>query len=510
MRRYQPVGDKLAPAIRAVVLLAVCFMTKWETRLYPGTGLDILLVLGCLYVLISSVPRFWATPTFRKASLALTALDILFISLLTGFTGGVRSELYPLFYLPVLDAALRLSLRDAYGAVMLSAVSYVFIGVTGEQTGSFETTGLLRVVTFCVSAGVTATIFAVLGRRIREQREEQKRIRETLERTSAIYSIARILHASLDLSHLLPELAKTIVEHLDAGAARVWVLSEEGGELIPWAMAGAHQMLEASDRQGTDKLVADVIAKEQAVLVPQPGAKRPAGLPSSVKSWMAAPIVAAGQPLGALEVAAGSQREPFQTADLDLLAAAVAQAGVAILNARRHERAQELASADRLTGLWNHGEFHQRLSEETARSRRHNLNFSVLILDVDNFKAVNDYYGHRGGDDLLRQLAHRIQENMRSSDLAARYGGDEFAIVFTETGLQGAQIAAEHLRQEVEGRPFHIRNQDVPITISAGVAGFPDDATDMEQLVETADRRLSYAKKSGKNRVHTGPVNQGE
>jgi len=506
MERMEPVGEKLAPALRAVVLLVACAMTRWHSQVYANAGLDIVLVVGSLYVLSTSVPRFWVQQAFRRRSLAITALDILFISLLIGFTGGVESELYPLYYLPVLDAAIRLSLRDALGATGLSCVGYIFIWAAGERPESLQTSAALRVATVCVSGGVLATIFALLSHKIRQQREEQKRIRETLERTSAIYTIARILHASLDLDRLLSDLAEAIVRHLHAGATRVWVLSEEGGEFTAWATAGAAQMLGPPDGQGAQRLVADVIAKEQAILLPQPGVKRPSELPRSVESWMAAPIIAAGELLGALEVAAGIQREPFQTADLDLLSAAVAQAGVAILNARRHERAQELASADRLTGLWNHGEFFQRLSEEVARARRHNLTFSLLILDLDNFKAVNDSWGHREGDSLLRQLAQRIRDNTRSCDLAARYGGDEFAIIFTETGPEGARIAAEHLRQAVEGKPFHVANQDVPITMSAGVATFPEDAPDMENLVEIADRRLSYAKKTGRNRVHAGPV----
>jgi diguanylate cyclase (GGDEF)-like protein len=506
MERFEPVGEKLAPALRTTALLVVCAMTRWHSQVYASAALDVVLVVGSLYVLATSVPRFWVQQAFRRKSLAITALDILFISILIGLTGGVESELYPLYYLPVLDAAIRLSLRDALGATGLSCVGYIFIWVAGERPESLQTTAALRVITVCVSGAVLATVFALLSHKIRQQREEQKRVRETLDRTSAIYTIARILHASLDLDHLLPGLAQAIVEHLQAGAARVWVLSEEGGELTAWATAGAAQMLGPPDGQGTQRLVADVIAKEQAVLLPQPGVKRPSELPRSVESWMAAPIVAGGELLGALEVAAGVQREPFQTADIDLLSAAVAQAGVAILNARRHERAQELASADRLTGLWNHGEFFQRLSEEVARARRHNLTFSLLILDLDNFKAVNDSRGHRQGDSLLRQFAQRIRENMRSSDLAARYGGDEFAIIFTETGPEGARIAAEHLRQAVEGRLFPLANQDVGITMSAGVASFPEDATDMEQLVEIADRRLSYAKKTGRNRVHAGPV----
>lgn len=164
---------------------------------------------------------------------------------------------------------------------------------------------------------------------------------------------------------------------------------------------------------------------------------------------------------------------------------------------------EELSVRDGLTGLYNHREFHRRLGEELARHRRYSRPFSLLMLDIDHFKAVNDTHGHQAGDDVLRVMAERIRQEIRPSDQLARYGGEEFAVLLTETSGYQALAAAERIRAAIAAQPIATADgREISITVSVGVAAFPEDADSAERSIAAADQALYAAKKAGRNRVH--------
>lgn len=193
------------------------------------------------------------------------------------------------------------------------------------------------------------------------------------------------------------------------------------------------------------------------------------------------------------------------------------------LEAKIHERTHELAEAnarlgqlavtDGLTGLYNHRHFHERLSLELERSQRSGRPVSLLMIDVDHFKAYNDTYGHPAGDEILRQLSQVLSSERRANDVVARYGGEEFAVILVDASKFTAAKIAEKLREDVFAHEFPRRprqdvrdNREGRLTISAGVATFPDDALDPEALVAAADTALYAAKRSGRNRIVLAPV----
>lgn len=183
------------------------------------------------------------------------------------------------------------------------------------------------------------------------------------------------------------------------------------------------------------------------------------------------------------------------------------------LEARITERTQELAEAntrlaqlavtDGLTGLYNHRHLHERLALEIERSARNGLPLSLLMIDLDHFKAYNDRHGHPTGDELLRQLARIMGDGRRANDFVARYGGEEFAIVLVDTPKFTAAQVAERLRARVAEYHFEHREQQPGghVSISIGVSSFPDDAVEAEALVRTADDALYRAKNEGRDRV---------
>lgn len=167
------------------------------------------------------------------------------------------------------------------------------------------------------------------------------------------------------------------------------------------------------------------------------------------------------------------------------------------------ERMTSLIIREGLTGLFNQIYIRQRLEEEFYRSKRYEHPLSLLMIDLDNFKALNDRYGHTAGDHLLKYFSQMISETIRPSDIAARYGGEEFLIILPETTRKEALTVAERIQKKISLYPFRIdsRKEEVQFTISIGVSTFPDSGQNAEELITLADMALYQAKKEGKNKV---------
>jgi diguanylate cyclase (GGDEF)-like protein len=172
----------------------------------------------------------------------------------------------------------------------------------------------------------------------------------------------------------------------------------------------------------------------------------------------------------------------------------------------RYSRVAQEAATDPLTGLWNRRRLSEMLAREVDRALRFDHPLSFLIFDVDDFKAINDREGHPQGDAVLRAVAEVVLETTRSIDVAARYGGDEFALILLETDFDGAAMLAERLRTGFKNAEIP-RDGGPPMkaTISVGVATLPDAAVDVKALVDAADRALLRAKRAGKNKIRTAP-----
>ncbi|MCG8608096.1 diguanylate cyclase [bacterium] len=170
---------------------------------------------------------------------------------------------------------------------------------------------------------------------------------------------------------------------------------------------------------------------------------------------------------------------------------------------RAKEELRQLAITDGLTSLYNYRYFQEQLLQELNRARRHNLQVSLVMIDIDHFKHYNDTHGHPAGDLILKQIASLLKSNIRNIDLASRYGGEEFALVLIETNKSSAGIVAEKIRKLVEDQSFE-QEESQPngtLTISTGVATFPEDGDDFDQLVSNADQRLYRAKQAGRNLI---------
>ncbi len=209
------------------------------------------------------------------------------------------------------------------------------------------------------------------------------------------------------------------------------------------------------------------------------------------------PLVAKGQSIGLVELASGD-RVTFSPDHLELARSMANEAAMALENARLYEEARNLADRDPLTGFYNHRFLHERLGEEVVRAQRARRPLSVLMLDLDDFKLVNDTFGHLFGDRVLTWTAELIRSTLRASDIPARYGGDEFAIILPETDVDEARTAADRIRSAFRDRAFVGEQRGpVPIGASIGAATFPADGRTGTDLIAAADAALYRVKRDG-------------
>jgi diguanylate cyclase (GGDEF)-like protein len=189
--------------------------------------------------------------------------------------------------------------------------------------------------------------------------------------------------------------------------------------------------------------------------------------------------------------------------DFSIFSVFANEAALAIENAKLYEKLESMSTTDGLTGVYNRRYLEQQLPKEIELAKRYKSFLSICIIDIDDFKHYNDKNGHLAGDDCLKKVAEVISSTIRSGDIVARYGGEEFLVILPATDKNGAFIAAEKIRKNIEQTKFeNASNQPLgKVTVSIGVATYPTDAQDYIKLIEAADQFLYKAKTSGKNKV---------
>jgi diguanylate cyclase (GGDEF)-like protein len=220
-------------------------------------------------------------------------------------------------------------------------------------------------------------------------------------------------------------------------------------------------------------------------------------------SFIAMPISAGDEVLGVLCVADRLDDAPFDRDDLATLRTLTAPAALALARERARREAEGFARAavtDPVSGLFNRRLFNERLEEELDRARRHNTNVALLMIDIDNFKGINDRFGHPAGDLVIRGVGDILKRSVRRFDLCTRFGGEEFAIVMPGSGAESSASVAERIRQRIEAfRPPDSELADLRVTASIGMT--VSQGASARELIARADQALYEAKKSGKNRL---------
>ena len=315
----------------------------------------------------------------------------------------------------------------------------------------------------------------------------------------AINLIARQTTAVLDINELMEKVCTLVLNAFPVDHAAILLLEE--GNLVFRAHRGkfAPRFLEGQTFPSDQGLLAKAIETGKPVLendaTTVPGYF--AGF-KETRSEVCIPLMSFGETVGVLSLES-AKVNAFDPSDLPSLESVADICANAIQNARYFEKIRHMAYVDGLTGLFNRRFFESKIEEEIERSKRYQGAMSVIMMDVDQFKRLNDEFGHLLGDDILRQVSTICGQNLRKVDVACRFGGEEFAIILPETAGEQAFMVADKLRKVISQTVFP--GVPHPITVTAGVASFPVNGSNRDELVRAADEALYAGKQGGRNTV---------
>jgi diguanylate cyclase (GGDEF)-like protein len=310
--------------------------------------------------------------------------------------------------------------------------------------------------------------------------------------------LGEVLAATHDRPAIISAVLETTALAVAARAAVFYGATPGGGTLEGRISYGdAAEGIELAAGEG----LAGAAERDVAVVL-WPGPVEPSQRePDPAAAAAALPVRSGNRVLGVLAVYGPMSGRPFSDDEVQMLETLVRQAEIAIDNSFLYDEATKQSITDGLTGLWNRRLFDLRTAEELQRAIRFQEPFAVLMVDIDHFKAVNDEHGHQAGDAVLIELARRLTEATREVDVVTRYGGEEFALILPKTGVDGAMRLAEKIKEAMVAEPFAAGDALVPVSVSIGVAAYPDHGLSVPEIISAADAALYRAKAGGRDRV---------
>lgn len=405
------------------------------------------------------------------------------------------------------------SLSSAIEALKAGAYDYLVKPFDGEH------------VRLVIKRGIERQQLAINNKELLERLEKD---RHKLEIVLEAY---RLISSIFDLDDLADFVTAKVIEIIEAEKSSLMVIDEDSDQLVVRGLKGAKKK-RVNWRKNIGEMIAGWVAKEGEILLVKdisadPRLKRYAkSRRYKTSSFISMPLKADGRVIGVINVADKlADTKIFTQEDLKYLSLLAHQTVAQIENIRLCEKLASLAITDALTGLFNHRYFQEQLNMEIARARRYNRTLSLIMLDIDSFKAYNDTYGHIEGDKVLKEIARVMQENIRHIDIPGRYGGEEFAIILPEANLEEAKIVAERIRNRVQKmrrglfeRETGVLVEEITkavqeselseqehkllpgVAISGGVATYQEGLR-KEELIARADKALYKAKAEGKNKI---------
>lgn len=335
-------------------------------------------------------------------------------------------------------------------------------------------------------------------------------ILQTVEQLTAFNDVARLLLSMQDIKDVVQTLTVTVTNLLGQRHWSLALWSDERFLLqVEAALGHGGERLMGLGFNSGEGVVGEAYAER--TLVQRSGvtadmsirARFGDAMPAEGVSVLAVPLlVVRGQGCGVLELVRLPTEEDFSHSEVEAVIQIAELAGLAIENARSFQRIERLTVTDDVTGLYNTRHFRQLLDNEVARSRRFRHSASLLFIDLDEFKAINDKHGHLVGTSVLREVGQMLGQSIRRIDSAFRYGGDEFGLLLLETDADGANAFARRVLDALRQRRFLVdRGLSIALTASVGVATFPLHTDSPEGLIHAADLAMYEVKKNGRNGV---------
>ena len=465
--------------VRVLVLIALIPSLWFGIIPIAHPALNAIIVLLGGYVILLAVGHRWSAALVNPDR--VIALDLLVTTLVVTISGGTTSPFVYVYYLTILEAAARLNVRQALAASLAMAAMIILLAIRAGHAASLETAG------FRLGALIAGGFFLalVLGMLLQEYRAAQAR----MQGLQFANTLAIRLSGELRVEGVLDILLQTFQETTRLDRCAAFVTAEDGTQRL----AATRGFAWGEDGLSPDTFPLPALPDDaqggEVIIQPYP-----LGDARTSAALVCVPLVRAGRPRAWL---CGVGTVPTSGSDaLQRLLQGVAAQGTSALEAAwLHQKVLELAATDVLTGLANRRSFMDRLTSELADCRRTGRPLSLALVDLDDFKAINDTYGHSVGDNAVIQFSDNLRRSIRGSDLAARFGGDEFAMLFPAT----SRDVVENILRRLETTPIAIAegcDGDLCLRFSWGIATWPQDGETPEPLLQVADRRL-YAMKRG-------------
>jgi len=342
----------------------------------------------------------------------------------------------------------------------------------------------------------------------RPRRDVSLALKKTTKRLAILTDIVKTANSILEPRKVIELIMEKIQQLIPSSAWSMLMVDEEKQELAFELALGAKGKDVSAFRIKLGEGVAGWVAQTGKPAIVNDTAKDPRFAPRfdtktqfQTRSILCAPLISRGRTIGVVEII-NRLGGRFTQSDLEILLTLVEPCAIAIENAILFQRTEQLTITDDLTKLFNSRYLNLYISREIKRCKRHGIPLSVIFLDLDGFKGINDQYGHLAGSGTLAEVGAILAEAVRESDILARYGGDEFVVVLPETPASGALVIAERLRKAIEEHGF-LQGQGLAARISAsfGIASYPDHALTPEGLIQKADQAMYRVKERDKNGI---------
>lgn len=376
---------------------------------------------------------------------------------------------------------------------------------------SIEDEILIGSVAAALGLAAALVVSRVLTQPVAELAEDVERARREAaeasrdEMRASVQRLGEALRSTHDLVKLLSVVLDTALTAVRGASGAVFLFSAHRSELTARVARHVDPIL-GEQRLPVGRGLAGWVAEHgEGILLPSGRGDAPvlADPEPIADTAIGVPLLEGAQRvLGVIAIYGSRGEGSFRTDDLDTLTSLANQAAIGIDNVLLHQEAERLSITDGLTSIWNHRYFQMEFSREFASAKRFATQFSLLWVDLDDFKKHNDTHGHQRGDAILIELASRLSGEIREVDTLARYGGEEFILILPQIDREGARLAAERVRRIVAERPFGTEGEEpITVTISVGYATYPDDGETTETLLNAADKAMYVAKARGKDQV---------
>jgi len=516
MKLFLDRNKTLLPRIDVIYLLTRVMALSgivWYTFFGEGESLDYNLFYFIIGTFVVHLAVFYMAVRgkfdIKLAYLSAIVYDLILIPTLIMQTSGINSSFYLMYYLTISVAAYVLTFWYATSFSLIATATYLAaIFADLEYASLFDITmrfGFIWAYFLAISYASEylrrsesrlLNLFDTLNLRTSELEKSQAHL-------EVIYENSRILASILDIESVVREVMKIMGEILGYDSYAIVFRDREGKFYYRARSVDGHTSLHPKpcDKEGVS-LIKKVVEMGEAVSIKNAMTRQDyTVINEHTRSIMLVPLSSHGFTMGVL-IAESNEANRFRERDQQMLSIVSRSAAMALENAELHRRTEELTINDELTATYNYRYFVQKLQEEKRRAARYMLPFSLIMVDIDWFKKLNDSYGHEVGNVVLKQLSEIIKSCIRDVDIFCRYGGEEFVVILPQTPQVEASGIAERIRQQVEEAVLLIENAGrLKITVSIGVTSFPENGKSQEDILAVADQALYRAKGGGRNLV---------